>query len=663
MNRKAGAHTFEFPAEELECLVEELDTLNIDPNHTFRIGEDNPTLQDIDVEPAELPELAFVGITGGKIPEFERGESIATGGMGHIYLAKQLTLHRDVAIKSLREDKQTPEMNTRLMQEACLTGLLEHPNIIPIHQLGRDKQGNPLLVMKRAEGVSWSEVLQKRRNAPQKLSPKKRLLDWHIRILIQVCHAVEFAHSKGIIHRDLKPENVMLGSYGELYVLDWGIAVSVNKEHAGRIPLVEESRGILGTLSYMAPEMLVDDAKQVDKRTDVYLLGSILHELLTGNPPHLGDGYTSILMKIVRGEKRSYPDYVPYQLADICRRAMSQAKDARYQSVEDFREALQDFLTHRESMKLTKDASRLLKELKKHFTVVGPAANTLSAFYMPPEDISQEIYGLFSRCHFGLTQALRIWEDNEEAHQALQTLLGSMADYELNRKDYKAAKVLIDDLEHPDETLVLRLRDLQESQKKKVQQFRDLQRFEYELDEKVGAQARILTLFFLGLFFGVSAVVIHYLEANGVLRVTHNKFLLNNLTFTAFLSVSAYLGRKSLFRNKINRILLKSLFMISFVFVLSRPVYQQIGLTIHQSIQMDYVIFFTFYGMMGVFHNARCFISASFYIISFFFLLYLPFYQYIILGLTNFVGTLVVMSMWRVKKEIPEKTIQPIPFA
>jgi len=167
-----------------------------------------------------LPPLA-VSEEEGVACDFRVLERLGRGGMGTVHLARQESLRREVAVKRLRPDTSNESTRQALIHEALVTGSLEHPNIVPIHALGRVDEAEPMLVMKRVEGVSWQTLIQQpEREAYRGHRPDR--LRRHLDILKQVAQAVHFAHSRGVIHRDLKPENVMLGEYGEVYVVDWG---------------------------------------------------------------------------------------------------------------------------------------------------------------------------------------------------------------------------------------------------------------------------------------------------------------------------------------------------------------------------------------------------------------------------------------------------------
>jgi serine/threonine-protein kinase len=256
------------------------------------------------------------GAPGAARSEYTILSTLGEGGMGRVHLARQLCLERDVAIKTLKPG--APRALARaLLSEAKITGALEHPGVIPVHTLGVDEHAQPVLVMKRIDGVHLGALLADPAHPAWRARVRSddRLIA-SLGILEQVCQTVEFAHSRGIVHRDIKPENVMVGSFGEVYLLDWGIATTTRDAAAEPHPLV-------GTPAYMAPEMVRCDP--VDERTDVYLLGATLHEILTGRPRHEGETLTQVIAAALA----SAPHRAPARPRGDRRRASSRDGSAR----------------------------------------------------------------------------------------------------------------------------------------------------------------------------------------------------------------------------------------------------------------------------------------------------------------------------------------------
>src|SRR5262249_52505984 len=152
-----------------------------------------------------------------------------------------------------------------LLRESWITGGLEHPNIVPVHDLTVDESGRPRLLLKRIEGLPWSEVLHDAEALRQRFASDDPL-DFNVRVLMQVCSPVNFAHRRGIVPRDLKPQNVMIGEFQEVYVLDWGLAVSLVDDGSGRLPLAADVDEMAGTPAYMAPEMLGGRTRRITER-------------------------------------------------------------------------------------------------------------------------------------------------------------------------------------------------------------------------------------------------------------------------------------------------------------------------------------------------------------------------------------------------------------
>jgi tetratricopeptide (TPR) repeat protein len=209
---------------------------------------------------------------------------LARGGMGVVFTAHDLALNRNVAVKVLRKDYQPrPDVARRFLEEARITGQLQHPGIPPVHDLGTLLDGRPFLAMKLIEGRTLAQLLKERSNPSHELP---RLLH----IFGQVAQTVAYTHAQGVIHRDLKPSNVMVGAFGEVQVMDWGLA-EVLADRPPPTPARDpatRAAGVVGTLGYMPPEQANGSADAIDARADVFALGGVLCELLTGSAPFAG---------------------------------------------------------------------------------------------------------------------------------------------------------------------------------------------------------------------------------------------------------------------------------------------------------------------------------------------------------------------------------------
>jgi eukaryotic-like serine/threonine-protein kinase len=244
------------------------------------------------------------------------GKVIGRGGIGEVVAAHDLRVGRDVAIKRLRTNKPTDPEVQRFLREARIQARLDHPAIPPVHELGRDAQGRPYFTMKRLAGVTMSELLA----VPEQ--NRQRML----RAFVEVCQAIDFAHTRGVVHRDLKPGNIMMGDFGDVYVLDWGLARVVGEaiteiSTADIESLDLKSGDLLGTPGYMAPEQ-IQRVGDTGRPADVYALGSILFEVLAGEPLH-PRGPTAVSSTVggeaITSAGRRRPDrMVPPELDALC---------------------------------------------------------------------------------------------------------------------------------------------------------------------------------------------------------------------------------------------------------------------------------------------------------------------------------------------------------
>ncbi len=376
-----------------------------------------PTELDLRVS---LPTVVITA-TPGEAAEFEQGETIGEGGMGQVVSATQRSLQRPVALKFSRSEHG----RELLLREAIATGRLEHPNIVPVHLLAKTIDGVPFFAMKRVEGTPWSEALT-----------SSRTLVEHLETLVRVCDAVAFAHDRRVIHRDIKPSNVLLGRFGEVLLVDWGLAASLRPDTV--LPLASQA-GVGGTPAYMAPEM-VDSPQQLGPWTDVYLLGATLHEVLAGRPPHEGASPAEAMQAALRSEPPAFGPKVPTELANICRRAMHRDIGSRFASVLDLKAALAGYLRHREAMDLYDAAKQQLTALERQLGAQPSLEQSMHG---------QSVHALFTECRFGLEQVRRLWPEFEGARDDLRRALVMMARSELERGSPRAARLLLSQVDSP----------------------------------------------------------------------------------------------------------------------------------------------------------------------------------------------------------------------
>lgn len=346
--------------------------------------------------------------------KFELREIIGKGGFGEVWEALQVQLSRVVAVKRLRRDLldtgalspgQTMEKIQALRicsrQEALTTANLEHPNIVPVHDLGTAEDGSPLIAMKYIRGKPWDEILA---DDWEKL-PAAEFLQTHLVTLIQMTQAVAFAHSRGVIHRDLKPSQVIVGEFGEVLLADWGLAVIMDHKQLGEVglntrdflPTPADATNPAGTPAFMAPEQTEKTGHNIGPWTDIYLLGGTLYFLLTLKPPHGGNSAREAFMRANLGEvidpaTRAPGRPMPQGLVDLAMRAMEPEPGDRVPSAAEFLAELRKFQRgdsdRRESIALTEKVSVSIEK-------------------------DDDSYEKFSECLMDLGKAQALWKDNQ----------------------------------------------------------------------------------------------------------------------------------------------------------------------------------------------------------------------------------------------------------
>jgi WD40 repeat protein len=267
------------------------------------MSEPVPTTRPIPAEGSPPPPA-----TAGR---YELGEEIARGGMGVILRARDETLNRDLAVKVLLSPpERRPDLARRFLEEAQIAGQLQHPGVVPIHEIGTLPDGRPFFAMKLVKGETLAELLKGRESRRVEPGGSPHDLPRFLTVFEQVCQTLAYAHSKRVIHRDLKPANVMVGAFGEVQVMDWGLAKVlpevptpaealdpertrdgasvVETARAGEPDSATQAGSVLGTFAYMPPEQARGEVGRLDRRCDVFGLGAILCEVLTGEPPYTG---------------------------------------------------------------------------------------------------------------------------------------------------------------------------------------------------------------------------------------------------------------------------------------------------------------------------------------------------------------------------------------
>ena len=339
---------------------------------------------------------------------------VGTGGMGTVWSARQESLNRDVAVKiphpihpDLDEGTKREKLariKRQFISEVLVAARLDHPNIVPVYDMGTDRTGNPIYAMKLLEGKSWDVAIEDYSE------------EQNIEVLLKVCDAIAFAHAHDIVHLDIKPENIWLGEFGEVSVVDWGVAVRFRSLHESDWNV--EKDGLPGlTPAYAAPEMFAASSGAIGPTTDVYLLGAVLYEIITKTPPHEFAGSISeIALKVMRNE--IVPTEESGELLQIALRAMATEPEDRYPDAASFQDALRDYLSHRESAILARRAQESLDK----------ASN----------------YQDYQRAVDGFSNALELWARNPHAMAGRGKAILAYASAAKRNQDYELGLSVLD---------------------------------------------------------------------------------------------------------------------------------------------------------------------------------------------------------------------------
>lgn len=370
---------------------------------------------------------------------------LGRGKQGVVYAAKQKGLGRTVAIKLVMKGAAGSverEKLSRFVREAEITAALDHPNILPIHELAVTSGGELFYSMKKVEGNAWNDIIDE----------NTKTLEQNVDYLLKVCDALAFAHSKKVIHRDLKPGNIMIGDFGEVLVADWGMAVDLSKtENFKPSPQQKDPFSFGGTPAYMSPEMAKHDWPRIGPRSDIYLLGAILYHLVEGRPPR--DGRT--VYEVLERARSNF--YFPVKeesgLIAVALKAMATSPSDRYATVEELSDAIREVNKHAESARLSEESDALLLDAQK-----------------------SSDYGKFNEAIFGFRNAIRLWEDNKPAKVGLKRARLAYSENALSRGDFDVCLETLDPKESDEKELYNKAKAAQEEARSREVRYRRLRR-------------------------------------------------------------------------------------------------------------------------------------------------------------------------------------------
>ncbi|MCM8529707.1 MAG: protein kinase [Lentisphaeraceae bacterium] len=335
---------------------------------------------------------------------------IAEGGMGKVYFAEDKPIGRKVALKILHDNLQKEDdACIQFIEEARITGLLEHSNIVPVHTIDVNEKEQLYFTMKFVDGDSLLTIVDQLKNENSEYI-KYYSQFMLLRVFRKVCDAVSYAHSKGIVHRDIKPENIMIGDYGEVQLMDWGIAKFIDDIESRSMKTSESNNAletqegvIKGSPAYMSPEQARGEIEAFDTRSDIFLLGATLYHMMTLSPPYYEKEVSEMVRKAETCDfpppSEKAPDrQIPDELSEIILKAMHPEKDKRYQRVSDLTKAIDELMSGQ--IMSTKKTYNIGEDIIKH----GDTGNEAYVIIEGEVEVYKQFAGkktVFTRLHAG----------------------------------------------------------------------------------------------------------------------------------------------------------------------------------------------------------------------------------------------------------------------
>ena len=433
-----------------------------------------------------LPRVIVDGSGAAGVAELEIGAHLGAGGYALVREGRQHALSRHVAVKTLPNFDDDPEAYDALVREARVLGALDHSSIVPVHLLGSDIDGAPLLVMPLIKGVPWTELIDRHdhpfwdQHTGEKRTASSRMdrLTSHLGILMKVANAVQHAHERGVIHCDIKPDNVMVGEFGQVFLIDWGLAMRIAQCGPDVLDWGADIDSAAGSPNYMAPEMAFVD--ELTAQSDVYLLGGCLHEVLTGDVPHHGRSMVETVSRIREVSSFEYDSSLPPRLVAAAQRALRFDKSGRFDSARSFRAAIVEYLDCRFGDAWLAEAEGRIDEL------ANAVMSSVGLDASPAEEASQgprsepsvlapsapepwRVHELYAASWYGLQQAKQHGADTPRVDEGLRRSAELMVKYSLDHGDLGLAEQLLSDsrVAETRPELVYRLRLLRRRERRK----------------------------------------------------------------------------------------------------------------------------------------------------------------------------------------------------
>jgi serine/threonine protein kinase len=460
-------------------------------NHRFGLNPSNIELsnQNINNQNSENAKFDILRVLG-------------VGGMGTVYEGLQKSLNRSVAIKKSKGDL---DFLPQIYHEAQITAFLDHPNILTMHDFGIDQDGLPIQIMKKINGINWSTLLYDHKNAfwqdlhIQQDEDAKLL--FHLDILTKVSQALDYAHENHVIHRDLKPENIMIGKFGEVFVLDWGIAIYVGPQEDIFIAQKQSNlkNTLVGTPAYMAPEQL--EINQVaTTMTDVYLLGAILYEITHLQCLHQGNTIEEVFEHISNNQIPTLAPYLNHELKSLIYDSLHSNPQKRPINAHQFKKRLQQAIYSFKSRQLEIKGIKTLDKLKN--TLTDPMKEELLDDY-------------FDRARHYLKGSLDLFEKNTIAQNALQELLSLWIDRCIQRREFRSAYRYLKELPIYEVEIEIAINEAQNQLELEKKELERLKIWQENQSIQKSQKPRIYFALFCFIFLSLGSVMVYILSLSG----------------------------------------------------------------------------------------------------------------------------------------------------
>ncbi|MGE3633308.1 MAG: protein kinase, partial [Sandaracinaceae bacterium] len=546
-------------------------------------------------------------------PPVELGPEIrATSDGARICVATQIRLRRRVVVRTC--DPSDSALASVIRHEARVTAQLEHPNVVPVYDLV-DVDGAPLVALEHVDGLSWWALIKNERLVTETFSVESAL-DWHLEVLLAVCNAVRFAHSRGIVVRDLPPDAVLIGTHGEVLVTRLRAACEAS----------EVTGEIVGSPPFMAPEQLVPERRGSPIATDVYVLGGLLACVVNGAPPHAGQTLREVVTSVAGGG----PDFdasAPEELVRIARRAMHPEPAKRFGSVDELAEAIRLFRRHRDAIELVTSAARLLEPVE--------------AWMLSDDEATRAaLYRTVGEARFGFRQALELWPESAQARAGFDRATIALIEHELGRGEPEAARGQLTELHDPPVALAARVERACEERSRE----RDaLERLARDRDPGVERSFRRVLATGIALAFAIFPVLGHALESER----THRMMILGTCAALVGLWVVTFSFRRAVLERAVTRWIAAGLNIGLVGQMMLSGLALSAGRSVEETEALHLALYCAVAGMNAIGIERRMWVSALGYAVGVLVAIWIPSHAWIIKASCHVVTLINVAWIWR----------------